>query len=321
MAVTDEFIADVAEALDTLGYAVENEDDVIDDVSQINDDVTLPAIRVSGGIMGNYVSMKLAVLKTYLDNLYAAILTQWNSWFGTSDSEVGTVRYKWVTIESNATTDHSTAQSDHSTAANDHTTAQSDHTAVAGAENLNVTLDGMIITVTNRNGTQTSTHIGFDIYNTYPSVAAMNADAANVPTGKFVMIATTDPTSVENARLYGKNAQGSFTFLSDLDQAASTAWAEWLNTYKPSIIDATTLATTQGNRAKAYNDHPWEIRSDGYIYVWDETTSQMKKTNKMIIGFDDLTPEQRQSMIDDFYASLVIATDAVCEEIVDELTA
>ena len=43
--------------------------------------------------------------------------------------------------------------------------------------------------------------------------------------------------------------------------------------------------------------------------------------DKMIIGFDDLTPEQRQTMIDDFYASLVIATDAVCEEIVDELTA
>ena len=83
---------------------------------------------------------------------------------------------------------------------------------------------------------------------------------------------------------------------------------------------AANAANTQANRAKGYNDHPWEVGEDGYIYVWDETTQTMKKTDKVILSFDDLTPEQRQQMIDEFYASLVIATDQTCADIIDELT-
>lgn len=49
MAVTEEFVEQVSEALDQLGYSVEQEEDVISDVSQIDDDVTLPGIRVQGG--------------------------------------------------------------------------------------------------------------------------------------------------------------------------------------------------------------------------------------------------------------------------------
>lgn len=58
----------------------------------------------------------------------------------------------------------------------------------------------------------------FSIYKTYASVADMNADAANVPEGEFVMIASTteDP---DNAKLYAKNGEGSFTYLSDLSGA------------------------------------------------------------------------------------------------------
>ena len=65
------------------------------------------------------------------------------------------------------------------------------------------------------------------------------------------------------------------------------------------------LAKAEGNRAKGYNDHPWEIRDDGYIYVWDETTQTMVKTNKMIISFEDLTEEQKQELIDLFFEELV----------------
>ena len=59
---------------------------------------------------------------------------------------------------------------------------------------------------------------GFTIYQTYASVAAMNADAANVPEGKFVMIASNveDP---DNSKLYVKNGEGTFTFLSDFSGA------------------------------------------------------------------------------------------------------
>ena len=46
----------------------------------------------------------------------------------------------------------------------------------------------------------------------------MNADADNVPVGKFVLIAsnTEDPG---NSKLYVKNTEGSFTFESDLSGA------------------------------------------------------------------------------------------------------
>lgn len=95
MAVTEEFVEQVSEALDQLGYSVEQEEDVISDVSQIDDDVTLPGIRVQGGTMTGYVSMKLAVLKAYLDNTVKAIQNAWNTWFGTSEQEG--VRSIWTT--------------------------------------------------------------------------------------------------------------------------------------------------------------------------------------------------------------------------------
>lgn len=320
MAVTPEFIADVAEALDDLGYSVENEQDVIDNVLQLNDDVTLPGIRQSGGAMTGYVSMKLAVLVSYLAGRY--------------QTEVKDV---WDILEPQL----EKAISD-----------------TAGAENLDAQLVGMTVTITNRQGVSNSVNIGFEIYRTYTSVAAMNADADNVPEGKFVMIGTTDPTSAENAQLYaraGVTAEFPFIFLSDLDQASSAAWADWLNNMKPEIerligqaesdhtraerdhttadtdhtqagqdhtasVSATNAANTEANRAKGYNDHPWEIGNDGYIYVWDETTQAMVKTNKMIIDFNDLTEAQKQAMIDEFYQTLVFATVSESEAAADELT-
>lgn len=95
MAVTEEFIEQVSEALDQLGYSVEQEEDVISDVSQINDDVTLPGIRVQSGTMTGYVSMKLAVLKAYLDNTVQTIQQTWDAWF--SDVLPTGVRSIWTT--------------------------------------------------------------------------------------------------------------------------------------------------------------------------------------------------------------------------------
>lgn len=55
----------------------------------------------------------------------------------------------------------------------------------------------------------------FAIYKTYASIAAMEADAANVPEGKFVLITSTteDP---DNAKLYVKNDQGTFSYVTDM---------------------------------------------------------------------------------------------------------
>lgn len=67
-------------------------------------------------------------------------------------------------------------------------------------------------------GAKGDTGEGFSIYNTYESIAAMEADAANVPTGKFVLIASNveDP---DNSKMFVKNAIGGFTFQTDLSGA------------------------------------------------------------------------------------------------------
>ena len=264
--VTDEFIEQVSEALDQLGYSVEQEEDVISDVSQINDDVTLPGIRVQNGTMTGYVSMKLAVLKQYLNNtvqtiqqtwdawfsdvLPTGVRSIWNTWFGTSDQEG--VRKTWGDWFTARSTEWGTLKIDAqaaTTRANNAASAAED--ATAGAENVNAGIQGFTVTITDRNGVSRSVDIGFDIYRTYASVAAMNADAANVQQGKFVIIATTDKTSEDNAKMYVKNSQGSFSFLCDLDQASSAAWADWLNNMKPAIEQATTDAN---NAAALAND-------------------------------------------------------------------
>lgn len=143
-------------------------------------------------------------------------------------------------------------------ATSDHNRAESDHDAIesslTAAGNVNAELNGMTVTITDREGEERSVNIGFEIYATYVSKAAMNGDAANVPEGKFVMIATTDPTSADNATLWSRNSSpaGSttpFSFLSDLDQASSAAWADWLNNMKPQIESATTAANTAATTA------------------------------------------------------------------------
>ena len=121
------------------------------------------------------------------------------------------------------------------------------------AENVNADLTGLVVTITDRYGVSRSVDIGFEMFRTYPSVAAMNADAPNVPQGKFVIIATQDPTSEDNAKMYCKNSQGSFTFLSDLDQASSSAFADWLDNYKPVIEADHTRA--DGDHTRAESDH------------------------------------------------------------------
>jgi hypothetical protein len=156
-----------------------------------------------------------------------------------------------------AEADHQTASSDHQTATADHTQSTADHDALAaaltGAGNVNAQLDGITVTITNRSGQSKSVDIGFDIYKTYTSVAAMNVDASNVPLGKFVIIATTDKTSEDNARMYIKSSQGNFRFLCDLDQASAEAWADWLDTWKPAIESRLTQA--DNDHTQAVSDH------------------------------------------------------------------
>ena len=61
-------------------------------------------------------------------------------------------------------------------------------------------------------GAKGATGDGFSIYKSYSSIASMNADAANVPTGKFVIITTGNKSDADNGKLYIKNSSGGFTF-------------------------------------------------------------------------------------------------------------
>lgn len=153
--------------------------------------------------------------------------------------------------------------------------AERSETATSEAENVNATLLGMTVTITDRTGTSTSVNIGFEIYQTYTSKALMIADAANVPQGKFVMIAASDPTDPDNATLWARNSNAAssenpFTFLSDLDQASSAAWADWLENMKPAILAAIQQAAT--DHTQAVSDHS-TASSDHTLAASDHTTA------------------------------------------------
>ena len=67
-------------------------------------------------------------------------------------------------------------------------------------------------------GPQGPTGEGFSIYKTYSSIESMNNDTDNVPIGKFVLIAS-DVEDPDNAKLFVKNSEGSFTFETDMSGA------------------------------------------------------------------------------------------------------
>lgn len=71
-------------------------------------------------------------------------------------------------------------------------------------------------------GEKGETGDGFEIYKTYRSVAAMNADAANVPDGKFVIIETGNTNDPDNSKLYVRTVDGEapFEFVTDMSGAS-----------------------------------------------------------------------------------------------------
>ena len=196
------------------------------------------------------------VRKTWNDWI-SATRSAWTTWFGVDATTAGGVQKKWADLDAQARSDHNTAVSDHTTAQNDHTASEA---ATTGALNVNAELNGMTVRITNRQGVSREVNIGFEILaeNVYPSVEAMIADAANVRAGRFCMIATTDPTSEDNAQLWSRNSSAAtsahpFTFLSDLDQASTAAFADWLNNYKPVIESDHSRAESDHSRAES--DH------------------------------------------------------------------
>lgn len=185
---------------------------------------------------------------TSLENMMAPIQHA-ISHLQTEDAQVQT------TINSAATA----TQTANTAAANADAKAAVADTAAAGAANVNATLEGSVIIVTDRAGVEHRTNLEIGIYATFTSVADMNAHAVSVPEGKLVVIATSDPTSQENARMYIRNSLAAtaaepFDFLCDLDQASAAAWADWLENMKPVIQQAASDANTAAANANAKAD-------------------------------------------------------------------
>lgn len=100
-------------------------------------------------------------------------------------------------------------------------------------------------------GEKGETGDGFEIYKTYRSVAAMNADAANVPDGKFVIIETGNTNDPDNSKLYVRTVDGTapFEFVTDMSGASIKGdKGEPGATYTPSVDTNGVLTwTNNGN--------------------------------------------------------------------------
>ena len=112
----------------------------------------------------------------------------------------------------------------------------------------------------------------------------------------------------------------------------STIWDGWFGTddtsgvqkqWKDTKTDAVlatnnanekaSYAKQEGDRCKDLNDHPQEIRSDGYIWAWDEESEEMVNTLRRIIATLDvssLTEEQKQEIINMFALDLASTVEA-----------
>lgn len=242
MAVTDEFKQDVLEVLDEYTAQLENQSGPnatpIMPISDVDKTVSMPAVKFDSDPRVNSRATPQGYYQIPVSDFYALIdaLAQEVS-IATDDL-----------VELKAATDQ--ARQDTIAATEDA------ETATSGAENVDASLVGMTVTVTDRTGVSTSVNIGFEIFRTYKTKAAMRADAANVPEGRFVMIGNTDdPTDPDNATLWSRTAalpadtEHTFSLLSDLDQASSAAWADWLNNMKPAIEAATNAANTAASNA------------------------------------------------------------------------
>jgi hypothetical protein len=249
MAVSEQFKEQWLECQEEYGKNIEAGDMPVIGIDEVDETISLPAVKFTApfnpdgtNVFDSYAHVPMKTFKKKIDDLADEV----------SEATSGLVEVKQAAKEATE-------------AALD--AIEDAEAATTAATNVNADLQGMTVIITNRQGVSKSVNIGFEILeeHVYPSVAAMNADAANVQAGQFCMIATTDPTSPDNAQLWSRNSSPAssdkpFTFLSDLDQASSAAFADWLDNYKPVIEADHTRAendhsTANSDHTKASTDH------------------------------------------------------------------
>ena len=259
MAVSDEFREQWLECQEEYGKNIESGDIPVLELDRIEESISLPAVKFTAPFNPNidnqfdsYVHVPMATFKKPIDDLAAQV----------SQATADLVEVKQATVQ--ATADAIAATDE--------------------ASNVDADLTGMTVTITNRKGVSKEVNIGFEILerNVYPSIAAMNANAAYVRAGEFCMIATTDPTSPENAQLWSRNSSPStsehpFTFLSDLDQAATSAFADWLENYKP-VIEADHTRAEQDHRISAQQQATFETNEAARQQTFDTDEANRQQT-------------------------------------------
>lgn len=279
MAVTDEFKQDVLEVLDEYTAQLENQSGPnatpIMPIEDVDKTVSMPAVKFDADPRVNSRATPQGYYQIPVSDFYALIdaLAQ----------EVSVATDDLVELKTNT-----------EAAAQAATDAATDcEAAIGGAENVNATLLGMTVTVTDRNGVSTSVNIGFyiDPRHVYASKAAMIADAANIAAGQFCMITTLDATDPDNATLWSRNTQpstageGAFTFLSDLDQAAHKVWADWLESMKPAIeqatADANAAASLANSKASLANTAATNADNSRLAIEANEQTRQQNETARV----------------------------------------
>lgn len=238
MAVTPEFESNWLEMQDKYGAGIDSGDvDPIDDASQVDNTITIPVVKLvnpyvkdqDNEVQGYYY----VPLKLFMDVVQAdadAIESAWNTWFG-EDSSHG-VQGDWASLRVDVTTQTTAAQ----TAAGQAAAASNEWNntykpqviqATTEASNVNAMLGStggvVTLTITNRDGTQTSKEVGFRIAMTCSSDEDMKTRAAGLEDGQFVMIAS--QVEPDNGKLYtrARNQQTvepkGFSFIADLSGA------------------------------------------------------------------------------------------------------
>lgn len=111
------------------------------------------------------------------------------------------------------------------------------------------TAGAVVLNFTIPRGVKGDTGEGFSIFKTYASVALMNADAANVAEGKFVLIASTVEDD-DNAKLYVKSASNTFTYLTDMSGAT---WLKGEPGNAATVTVGTVVTGAPGSQAAVTN--------------------------------------------------------------------
>ena len=303
MAVSEEFESQWLECQEKFGKNIEAGEINVLNLNRIDEAVTLPGVKFTAPYdpdgdnkFDSYVHVPMVTFRKPIDDLAEQV----------SEATEGLVELEAQTAEARDGANQAAAAA---------------RTATEGASNVDATLDGMTVTITDRNGISRSQDIGFKISpdHVYSSVEEMIADAGNVLPGQFCMIATTDPTDPDNAQLWTRNDASAsspkpFTFLSDLDQASTSAWADWMDNWKPVIEADHTRAesdhstasadhsTATGDHSTATSDHE-TATADHRTYGSDHAISQQQQStfvqneNTRQTTFD-ANERQRQSDFD-----------------------